>query len=195
MRRRVALALAAAGLALAAWQWGGAAWLGTKAVLAQHLLERAWAESRAGDRQQPPWPWADFSPVARLRVEALGVTRIVLSDASARTLAFGPGHLPNSALPGQPGTVVLAGHRDTHFRFLKRLRRGMTVELVGRHRVTRYRVTGTRVLDTQSERLSLTAPGRLVLVTCWPFDALTTGGPLRYLVVTERVPEADGRAI
>lgn len=177
--------LVTAGLVLVLWQWGQAGWIAGKAVAAQWLLERAWAES-SETRPERPWPWADFAPVARLAVPSLAVDRIVLGDASGRTLAFGPGHLPASARPGEPGTVALAGHRDTHFAFLRRLRPGMSVELTRPDGRTRhYRVVDTRVMDTRIERLSLEHPDRLVLATCWPFDAVDAGGPLRYLVIAE----------
>lgn len=180
----------AAGLALAAWQWGQAGWMTGKALAAQWLLERAWTSAVAGEPARP-WPWADFVPVARLAVPALGVERFVLGDASGRTLAFGPGHLPASAPPGGPGTVVLAGHRDTHFAFLERLRPGMSVRMATANGgVQRYRVVSTRVVDTRYQRVSLDHPGRLILSTCWPFDAIAPGGPLRFLVVAERATRA-----
>lgn len=184
--------LVAAGLLLAGWQWGQAGWIAGKALTAQWLLERAW-QSGGTSAVARPWPWADFSPVARLAVPALGVDRIVLSDASGRTLAFGPGHLPSSARPGAEGTIVLAGHRDTHFAFLRRLQPGMNVTLeTPDGRALEYRVTATRIVDTRHERVSLGHPGRLVLSTCWPFDALDPGGPLCFLVVAERRFPADG---
>ncbi len=178
--------LVAIGLGLALWQWGQAGWIAGKAVTAQWLLERAWAESSEGPTEQRPWPWADFAPVARLSVPALRVDRIVLGDASGRTLAFGPGHLPASARPGDPGTVVLAGHRDTHFAFLRKMTPGMTVRLTGADgRSQDFRVMATRVMDTRTERVSLAHPGRLILSTCWPFDAVAAGGPMRFLVIAE----------
>ncbi len=179
-----ALVLIAGGL----WQLGGAGWIHAKAWLAQGLLEASWAASlaRAGTGAGPvrPWPWADTWPVARLQAPGLDVARIVLAGTSGRTLAFGPGHLDGTATPGAPGHAILSGHRDTHFRFLKDLKQGDAL------RVQRpdgdwqdYRVTGTEVIDARQARL---APddGRpvLSLVTCYPFDALTPGGPLRYVV-------------
>lgn len=178
--------LIAVGLVLALWQWGQAGWIAGKAVAAQWLLERAWAESSEGNAAQRPWPWADFAPVARLSVPALEVDRIVLGDASGRTLAFGPGHLPASARPGDPGTVVLAGHRDTHFAFLRKLTPGMAVRLTAADgRTQEFRVMATRVMDSRTERVSLDHADRLILSTCWPFDAIDAGGPLRYLVIAE----------
>jgi sortase A len=175
--------LAAAG----AWQSGHGAWIYVKAALAQLLLQRAWALTQSGEGEVKPWPWADTWPVARLRVPAHGVDLIVLSGVSGRTLAFGPGHVPGSATPGRPGPTIVTGHRDTQFRFLERLRSGdeIIMETPGRP-PSRFRVRDTQVVDA---RTAVVASGEgsvsLVLLTCYPFDAVTPGGPLRYVVTAE----------
>jgi len=48
------------------WQIWEESWIYVKAEVAQHLLQRAWSRTRAGDRSSKPWPWADTWPVARL---------------------------------------------------------------------------------------------------------------------------------
>jgi sortase A len=196
-RRVLRQAATVLGLLLAAlglWQLGGAAWIHGKAVLAQALLNRAWAGTLSGAAVARPWPWADTYPVARLEVPALGVEQIVLAGASGRSLAFGPGHLDGTAAPGAPGHSVLSGHRDTHFRFLRDMTPGTELRLQrsdgGWHR---YWVTGSQVVDARQARFS-TGDGRraLTLVTCYPFDALEPGGPLRYLVFAEAEPPHPG---
>jgi len=176
---------------LGGWQLGHGVWIHVKAHLAQHLLQRAWARTVAGERDVKPWPWADTWPVARLKAPAHGVDVIVLAGVSGRTLAFGPGHAAGSAAPGAAGTAIVSGHRDTHFAFLARLRAGETLsmEVPGRAPVV-FRVSETRVVDARTAVvLSDDAVSGLVLVTCYPFDAITAGGPLRYVVTAER---ADG---
>lgn len=191
-RRRAALALAAAAL-VAALVGGGlvvhAAWIPLKAELAQALLERAWVRAEEGVDRPVPWPWADTWPVARLRL-AGGEPLVVLAGASGRTLAFGPGHLDGSARPGEGGNVVIAGHRDTHFRALRELEPGDRLELRAPDGTVRlYRVARAAVVHhTDATALAPTAAPRLTLVTCWPFDALHPGGPLRYVVVAEGEP-------
>ncbi len=165
-----------------------ATWIDVKAWLAQRLLERAWRKTQDGERDAKPWPWADTHPLARLRlVDHDGVSLIVLTGASGRTLAFAPGHIDGTALPGSSGNVGIAGHRDTHFRVLRDVRRGDLVELetpVG-ERLT-YRVTSTEIVDQRDTRLLHHGSDRLTLVTCYPFDAIRPGGPLRWLVTAER---------
>ena len=181
-RRRAGAALvAAAGAALLVH----GLWIPAKAALAQVLLRDAWERAAAGEVRPRPWPWADTWPVARLGLPGADGPLVVLAGASGRTLAFGPGHLDGSARPGAPGNVVLAGHRDTHFRALERLRPGDLVTLeppAGPAR--RYRVVHAAVHDRRDTApLAQDADDRLTLVTCWPFDAVAPGGPLRWVVV------------
>jgi sortase A len=121
-------------------------------------------------------------------IPELDVDEIVLAGASGRTLAFGPGHLDGTAPPGRPGLAVVSGHRDTHFRFLEDLRRGMLIRIQRKDGVWQdYRVVQTRVVNVETTRIAQTATGRprLLLTTCYPFDAVNPGGPLRYLVLAE----------
>lgn len=183
---RVAIALFAA---LAVWQFAGGLYIKAKAVLAQHLLERAWRAAVAGDGEARPWPWADTWPVARLAASGHDIDQIVLSSASGRTLAFAPGHVNGTALPGRAGNSVVGGHRDTHFRFLKDLRSGDEMHIERPDGVRkRYRVVGAEVLDhRRGDILEPTTDDRLTLVTCYPFDALRAGGPSRYVVTARAV--------
>ena len=154
-----------------------------KAVAAQVLLERAFTRSLADQRARRPWPWADMTPLARLSVQRLGVTRMVLDSGSGQALAFGPTLLPGGAAPGQPGTTIIAAHRDTHFRFLRELHQGDVVTLETRAGLKRrYRVTGTDVVRWDRYAVPDSASGeRLDLTTCFPFDAIRRG-PWRYVV-------------
>lgn len=179
---------AAGSAALAVGLSAGSLWIEAKAALAQVLLERAWSATATVADRVKPWPWADTWPVARLSLPRLGGHWIVLAGASGRTLAFGPGHVDGTALPGRPGHAVIAGHRDTQFAALRGLRLGDAVEIETPSRSTaRYRVVATAVLDA-GDVAGLPPHGAdsLTLITCWPFDALVPGGPLRYVVEAER---------
>ena len=193
--RRLALAAGFMLLGFGGWQLGAAGYIHAKAWLAQVLLSQAWADTisvgagnatdgGAGGELQKPWPWADTGPVARLRVPDLGVDQIVLAGASGRTLAFGPGHLDQTAAPGEAGHSVISGHRDTHFAFLRDLAPDTKLQVQRSDGGWRsYRVRGSEVIDSRNARLSLAADRpALTLVTCWPFDTADTGGPLRYAV-------------
>lgn len=166
-----------------------AGWIHAKAVLAQWLLERSWQARLTDGGTHAPWPWADTWAVARLHAPSLGIRQVVLAGDDGRALAFGPGWARASAAPGQRGTTVISGHRDTHFAWLAQLRAGDMLELETRDGRRRYQVRGTRIADSRHEHLTLDDDGdRLVLVTCWPFDAVPPGGPLRWVVEAQPLP-------
>lgn len=160
------------------------AYIPAKAWLAQTLLDAAWGRRLAGAVDTRPWPWADTRPLARLRQARLGIDQIVLEGASGRVLAFGPGHISASARPGEAGNVVISGHRDTHFRWLAALRGGDELVLETRDgRELRYRVADTAVHhESEVALLDPLAGDQLRLLTCYPFDAVASGTPQRYVV-------------
>ena len=192
-RRRAWRCLMFAALALAAGLGFNAGWIHAKAALAQVLLERAWAHSNHGRRMQRPWPWADIAPLARLSVPRLRQELIVLDGDSGQALAFGPGWTPGSARPGTAGLTVISAHRDTQFGFLKALRPGDRLHLDGPAGGSDYQVEGSRIVDSRQHGLpTADAMDGLWLVTCYPFDAIAPGGPLRYVVQARRLNGTAG---
>lgn len=185
-RRWLANGLLLAALLLAA----NAAWLPAKAALAQVLLHDSWQQALADGGTHRPWPWADTHAVARLLQPRLGISQVVLAGDSGRPLAFGPGWAESSARPGDAGTTVISGHRDTHFRWLQHLRDGDRVRLETTQGLRDYLVAGRRVADSRSERLATSGHDQLLLVTCWPFNATAPRGSLRYVVTL--VPSPAG---
>ncbi|PIT05068.1 sortase [Bradyrhizobium nitroreducens] len=173
------LVLALIGLIL----FGDGAYIHAKAWLAQRLLERAFDRSVATGEVVKPWSWADTWPVARIEVKRIGATAIVLEGASGQALAFGPGHIPQTADAGERGVAVYAAHRDTHFRFLRNVSVGDVIEITRRDgKRFRYRADYSAVVDADASGIDRSAQGvELVLTTCWPFDAITPG-PERYVL-------------
>lgn len=170
---------------------GHGAYIYAKAHVAQVLLHAAWERTLRGESNVKPWPWADTWPMARLRAAAHGVDEIILAGDSGRVLAFGPGANFGFAPPGTDGTSVISAHRDTHFRFLRDVHVGDELSVqVATGQWRRYRVAAARVVDARAalEFPELGAP-QLLLVTCYPFDTLVPGGPLRY-VITAVEPDA-----
>jgi len=182
---RILRAAALIALCLALWQLGQGSYIQAKAWLAQLLIKQAWARTLAGEAQARPWPWADTWPVARIAVPSRGIERFVLAGANGRTIAFGPGHVFGTPLPGEAGNSVIGAHRDTHFAFLRELRQGEEIVVQkSAAGIRRYRVEHSEIVDKRETRVMAQMPGesRLTLVTCYPFDALRAGGPLRYVV-------------
>ena len=185
----VAGLLALAGL----WQLGQGAYIHAKAQFAQHLLRKSWDKTLSGVKEVKPWPWADTWPVARREVPRLDVDQFVLAGASGRTLAFGPGHLSGSALPGDAGNTVFSGHRDTHFKFLQHLQLDDEIVVTAASGVQyRYAISDTTVVNHEDTRVTMSSDTRqLTLVTCYPFRSINPSGHKRYVVIAHYLPPHD----
>lgn len=144
------------------------------------------AETRAHVADWPELSEGDL--VGRIRIERLGIEAIVLHGTGARTLRRSVGHVPGTALPGEPGNVGLAGHRDSFFRELADaavgdLIRVESVQGTVTYQVDRVFVVGPRdvhVLDPPSDGEMVT------LVTCYPFHYVGPA-PDRFIVQATRV--------
>jgi len=165
-----------------------ALWIPVKAELAQHLLERAWLRTLAGEPDAKPWPWADTRAVAILEVPRLGLREIVLEGSSGRNLAFGPTLVNTSAIE-RSSDLVLSGHRDTHFSFLKELKTGDVLRLRTVTEIRDYRISRQEAVDSRGQQLAIDdRVDRLTLLTCYPFEAALPGGSMRWVVTA--LPES-----
>jgi sortase A len=178
-RSFLALVLAIAGTML----FGQGVYIHAKAILAQVLLQRAFTETIATGHAVKPWPWADTWPEARIAVQRIGASAIVLAGSSGQALAFGPGHVERTADAGERGVAVYAAHRDTHFRFLKDVAVGDEIDVTRRDgKIFRYRADSSAIVRFDQSGIDPFAAGHeLVLTTCWPFDAIAHG-PMRYVL-------------
>lgn len=179
MLRLIPLFFAVIGIAL----FGHGAYIHAKALFAQVLLERAFVESIATGQPTKPWSWADTYPVARIDVKRIHASAIALAGSSGQALAFGPGHVELTAEPGERGVAVYAAHRDTHFRFLRDVRIGDEIEVTRSDgKMFRYRADSTDVVRFDASGIDPASSGHaLILSTCWPFDAVSSG-PERYVL-------------
>jgi sortase A len=181
--RYVALVLFLVGLSLT----GKAAYIHAKAGLAKYLLRSSWQETMEKGDAVKPWAWADTWPVARMIVPEHEIDLVVLEGDSGNVLAFGPGHMTLSSLPGQPGNSIISGHRDTSFRFLERVRVGDRITVQTKEgSMVPFKVIATQIIDAAVLDMNIeTDIPLLTLVTCYPFDAVVPGGSERYLVFAE----------
>jgi sortase A len=185
---RLAIAAAAFSALLGVAFIAKGATIHAKAVVAQILLERAFDLSLAAGEPVKPWSWADTWPVARIEVPRIGASAIVLKGGGGQALAFGPGLLDGTPAPGEPGSSVIAAHRDTHFSFLRDVRPGDQI------RVTRddgtifwFRIADAQIVPWDASGIDAHEDGHwLVLSTCWPLDAATQGD-MRYVVRAQMV--------
>ncbi len=158
-------------------------WIGLKSDIAQFLIARSWAQAtEQEDKLKKPWPWADFNSAARLRWRDRTV--YVMDRSTGEALAFGPGHLTQSAKLGELGRTMIAGHNDSHFAFLEDLQLGDFLDLeITPQRHKRYKIESIEIVDSRTKRLQhSTLDNELVLITCYPFNGLTLDPPWRMLV-------------
>lgn len=141
-------------------------------------------------------PWvagpADTNPAARyntsgavigrLEIAQLGLSVPVLEDYDPATLVRGVGHVRGTAVPGGLGNLVLAGHRDTFFRPLRGIHRGMAIEVADAGGRWRYNVDSTEIVSPDQVRvLDVGSRPELTLITCYPFDFIGAA-PMRFIV-------------
>ena len=164
--------------------------------------ERRHFERRLTDRQETnggafqtaspastkhPPPSVTGGLIGRIEIPRLGLSLIVIEGISSTTLRRAVGHIPGTALPGQPGNVGISGHRDTFFRPLKDIQQNDIITLTTLLGEYRYRVVSTKVVAPSE--IAVLAPSEnevLTLVTCYPFYFVGPA-PDRFIVRAERV--------
>ncbi len=131
--------------------------------------------------------------VGRLEVPRIGLSVMVLEGDDARTLRVAAGHIPGTALPGQPGNVGIAAHRDTFFRKLQAVRQNDLIRLKTPTGIYRYGVESVRVVEPEDTQvLAATAYPALTLVTCFPFHYIGPA-PQRFIVRARQLTAAGLR--
>lgn len=165
-----------------------------KAELAQVLLQSAWQKTQVAATSQKPWLWADTWPVFKMVVQSETLSQpltsfIVLADASGESLAFGPGLVSHSMLPGEPGHSMVAAHRDTHFALLQQLKIDdqILIEYPDQSQV-QFAIDKIVIVDSRNLQPEVESDEtRLTLVTCYPFEPQAEETPFRYLVSAVKI--------
>ncbi len=130
----------------------------------------------------PPGSW-----LARLAAPELHLSATVLEGTDDATLRRGAGHIEDTAFPGQPGNVGIAGHRDTIFRAVRKIHIGDALTLTTADRVYTYRVAKTSIVQPEDVYvLDPTDHSTLTLVTCYPFEFIGHA-PKRFIVSADLV--------
>jgi sortase A len=126
--------------------------------------------------------------LGQMDIPRLGVSAAVLQGTTTGTLRHGVGHIPGTTLPGMPGNIAIAGHRDTFFRALKGIHKGDEIELKTATASTRYLVDWARVVPPEDNSvLDPTRESALTLVTCYPFYFIGAA-PKRFVVRAHKIP-------
>jgi len=113
--------------------------------------------------------------IARLRIPRLDKTYFVVEGTDQGTLRKGPGHYPDTPLPGDRGTTAIAGHRTTYgapFRHVDKLKKGDPLIVEMPDGTFTYRVEKTTIVE--ADNLSVkdkVAYDRLILSACHPLHS------------------------
>ena len=157
---------------------GSTAWTYTARYVWQTYEGRRFDRSLAvravsqGFHTELPRPAVALQPViGRIAIPRLGISAILKEGTGQRTLNLAVGHIPSTALPGQPGNVGVAAHRDNLFRGLKDVEKNDAITLTTLDNTYVYRVVSIKVVDPTDVSVLDASPDQkiLTLVTCYPF--------------------------
>jgi sortase A len=192
-RRIISLTLIVAGVLLLGYV-GGEYW-GT--YRSQKNLEAAWQNQAAALNAPSQTHQTSISPeqmLTRLVVTKIGIDAIVVEGASRKDLSEGPGHMKQTAEPGEAGNAVVTGHRDTFFRHIHELAKGDQIQVQRNGRSFVYEVTGRRIVMPEDiSVINPTKDAELTLITCYPTYYI--GPAPKRLVVFSRLIESDGQPV
>jgi sortase A len=147
------------------------------------------ADADFGDSSRTPGAGA---LLGRIDIPRVGVDTVVLEGTESDWLSVAAGHVVGTALPGSKGNVVIAAHRDSFFRGLRRIRVGDLITLTTPRRRLHYVVAGTDIIDpSDTGVLRDSANPTLTLLTCYPFHYIGSA-PKRFVVHAD---EVSGKAL
>jgi sortase A len=124
--------------------------------------------------------------LGRIEIPRLGMTVAILEGTKSPTLRLGVGHIGGTALPGDPGNIGIAGHRDSYFRSLKDIRASDEIRIQTATGLSRYEVDWVRIVAPNDIGvLAPSAESAITLVTCYPFHYIGAA-PERFIVHAHR---------
>ena len=173
-----------------------ATWIGAQVYQVRQAKEFA-RELRTNPPAPPSPPGpprkvpAEGGLVGKLEIPRLGLSVMVVEGVGERDLRRALGHIPGTAIPGQPGNVAIAGHRDTFFRPLRLIRPDDKITVRTLTGLYRYRVVSTKIVAPDDVAV-LNPVGRdtLTLVTCYPFYYIGAA-PKRFIVRADKTQEVQ----
>lgn len=189
--RRIASYVLIAGAAICLFL-GGREFLGSRLGQIESAREFEEVENQvpSPDTSQPKTSVPEYFPlpgetIGKLLIPRLKAEIYVVEGEGEAELRKGPGHLAKTANPGEKGNCVIAGHRDTHFRVLKDIRKGDDIAIETREGLFLYRVKSTKIVaPTNLSPLKPTSEASLHLITCYPFYYVGNA-PKRFIVQAE----------
>jgi sortase A len=168
---------------------------GSREFLVSHFSQANEAENWTAESEhrviQPRREYRPGELVARFEIPRLNTELFVVSGTGKAELRRGPGTLEGTALPGDRGNAVIAGHRDTHFRVLKDVKKGDRILIERDGEEFTYVVSNMKIVKpSETQVLRPTETSKLTLVTCYPFYYMGPA-PKRYIVQADLVERAE----
>ena len=159
----------------------------------QRTLEAQWEQQAAAAVKSPGARTVSANELlTRVVIPKINLDSIVVEGVSHRQLSIGPGHLKDTATPGEPGNAVISGHRDTFFRHIYELQKGDDIVIRRNGQVFRYQVTGKRIVPPDDVSvLKPTTDAQLTLITCYPTYYI--GPAPKRLVVFSKLVESQSQ--
>jgi len=187
-RRVISLSLVAIGVVLlgyvAGQYWG--------MYRSQQNLEAEWQRQAATVSVPGQAPISPDQLLTRLEIPRIQMDAIVVEGASRRELSEGPGHMKQTAQPGETGNAVITAHRDTFFRHIYELTKGDQIKVRRSGRIFTYEVTGKRIVMPEDiSVIKQTNDPQLTLITCYPTYYI--GPAPKRLVVFSKLVDSDGQ--
>jgi len=159
----------------------------------QRQLEREWAEQErapVGNSSSRSIASAPSDRLTRILIPKINLDAVVVEGTNNRDLMKGPGHIRNTAYPGQAGNSVISAHRDTFFRNIYELQKGDVIEVRRNGQAYRYEVMSKKIVDPDD--VSVIRPSkdaRLTLITCYPTYFIGPA-PERLVVAAKLLPNS-----
>src|SRR5579859_204422 len=156
----------------------------------QQRLEAEWERQAAtanapGQAVIPP-----DQMLTRVVVPKIGLDAIVVEGASRKELSEGPGHMKETAMPGETGNAVITAHRDTFFRHIYELVKGDHIHVRRAGRVFTYEVTAKKIVMPDDVSVIRQTPDpQLTLITCYPVYYI--GPAPKRLVVSSKLIDSS----
>jgi sortase A len=120
--------------------------------------------------------------IAEIEIPRVGLHAVVVQGDSDKILRLAVGHMPRTALPGQSGNMVFAGHRDSFFRALQNVHKGDQIVVDTHGGSYDYQVESTSIVEPTDLTVLRSDRGReLTLITCYPFSWIGSA-PQRFIV-------------
>ena len=135
----------------------------------------------------------DGAKIGTISVPQIQLTAPVVEGVGDADLRRGVGHVPGSAQDGGLGNMVLAAHRDTIFRPLRSIQKGMEIQIKGADGTFHYQVDSLQVVaPDRLDVLEISTRPEVTLITCYPFNFIGSA-PMRFIVKAHLIsPVPDG---